>query len=256
MKMKYKFVAFHTMTRGAGKPGYVVNCAKALADAGVHVLVLDAVMYEQGAIAHQFFEILGVTPANEEGNNLYDLIHDYEASCLDHGTPPAASAPLPAAPRQEPPETNSFRRYRYPDVCSRTTRLPGLPLISFLPGNNGRVIEVRERIDFHELHESRSGHQFFEYIKAALSERFDIVLINAPAGHQEISGILCGQIADLILAIDLDSPALEPDASFEACRQLAQRVREEGRRRIEVKSVKGHDLPEVVKMILEDDDSL
>ncbi len=254
--MKYKFVAFHTMTRGAGKPGYVVNCAQALADAGVNVLVLDAVMYEQGAVAHQFFEILGATPVIEDGNNLYDLIHDYEALCLDTGAPPSESAPLPAAAQQKHPEISYFRGSRYPDAYSRTTRLPDLPLISFLPGNNGRVIEVRERIDFHELHENRSGHQFFEYVKAALSERFDVVLINAPAGHQEISGILCGQIADLILAIDVDSPVLEPDSSFEACRQLAQRVHEEGRRRIEVKSVKGHSLPEVVKMILQDYDDL
>lgn len=252
--MKYKFVAFHTMTRGAGKPGYVVNCAKALADAGVNVLVLDAVMYEQGAIAHQFFEILGAAPVIEDGKNLYDLIQDYEDLCLDNGAPPSEAAPFPIATQQKPLETSCFRGYRYPDAYSRTTRLPGLPLISFLPGNNGRVIDVRKRIDFHELHESRSGHQFFEYLKAALSDRFDVVLINAPAGHQEISGILCGQIADLILAIDVDSPVLEPDASFEACRQLAQRVHEEGWRRIEVKSVKGHSLSEVVKMILQDDD--
>ncbi len=254
--MKYKFVAFHTMTRGAGKPGYVVNCAKALADAGVNVLVLDAVMYEQGAIAHQFFEILGATPVIEDGKNLYDLIHDYEALCLDSGAPPFEAEPLPLANHLEYPESSCFRGYRYPDVCSRTTRLPDLPLISFLPGNNGRVVEVRERIDFQESHESRYGQQFFEYVKAALSERFDVVLINAPAGHQEISGILCGQIADLILAIDLDSPVLEPDASFEACRQLAQRVHKEGWRRIEVKSVKGHSLSEVVKMILQEDDGL
>ena len=95
--MKYKFVAFHTMMRGAGKPEYVVNCAKALADAGVNVLVLDAVMYEQGAIAHQFFEILGATPVIENGKNLYDLIHDYEALCLDNGAPPSEAEPFPLA---------------------------------------------------------------------------------------------------------------------------------------------------------------
>ena len=48
--MAYKFVAFHTMMRGAGKPEYIVGCARTLAEKGGKVLVVDGLMYEQDAI--------------------------------------------------------------------------------------------------------------------------------------------------------------------------------------------------------------
>lgn len=246
--MKHRLVAFHTMMRGTEKPAYVVRCAKALAERSANVLILDGLMYEQGAISHQIYELLGSTPVIEDGKNLYDLIRDYEILCSTKSEPSFGRDVHSAGPLRFP-VTTLFNGHRYPDVCARAIPVTGWPSISYLPGNNGKVVEVRERIDFHELYENFDGHQFFEYVRGALAERYDIVLINAPAGHQEISGILCSQLADLILAIDLDSPAVEADASFEACRKLAQRVREEGRHKIEVKSIKSHDLDEVVQMI-------
>ncbi len=237
--MKYRVIAFHTMMRGTGKPTYVVSCAKALAERNTRVLVLDGLMYEQGAVQHQIYEVLGSTPAVGDGKNLYDLIRDYEKLCSNGGEPRGLTV------------TNLFNGHRYPDVCSRAIPLHGWSSIDYLPGNDGKVVAVRERIDFHELYENHDGHRFFEYIKNALTERYDIVLINAPAGHQEISGILCGQLADLILAIDMDSPAIETNASYEACKQLVQRVHEQGGRQIDVKSIKSHELDEVVQTILQ-----
>ncbi len=237
--MKHRFVAFHTMMRGTGKPTYVVRCAKALAQRNTRVLVLDGLMYEQGAVQHQIYEVLGSTPTVEDGKNLYDLIRDYETLYTDTATTGEFTI------------SNLPDGQRYPDACSRTIPLHGWSSIDYLPGNNGNVVEVRERIDFIALYEQHDGHRFFEYVKATLSERYDVVLINAPAGHQEISGILCGQLADLILAIDMDSPAIKTDASFEACRKLAQSVQNQRGRGIEVKSVKGHDLDAVIQMILQ-----
>ena len=249
--MKYQFIAFHTMTRGSGKPAYVVKCAKVLAASSAKVLVLDGLMYEQGAITHQLFEILGATVVVEDGKNLYDLVRDYEILCAEWGSPPVESD-QPVSGRLRFPATVRYKGHVYPDVCARTMPLSGDFSISYLPGNNGRVVDVRERIDFQELYEDRAGAQFFDYMKNALSRQFDIVLVNAPTGHQEISGILCGHMADLILAIDVDSPAVEPSASFEACTQLAARVREEGGRDIRVKSIKGHSLEKIIQMILKD----
>lgn len=248
--MKHRFIAFHTMMRGSGKPAYVVGCAKALAERNANVLVLDGLMYELGAIPHQFYEVLGSTPVIKDGNNLYDLIRDYETLRLNEIVPYSRHDmrfPRPLAF----PVTHVFMGRPYPDVCGRAILLPGWPSISYLPGNNGKVVDVRERIDFHQLYENLDGERFFDYAKGALSERYDYVLINAPAGHQEISGILCGQLADLLLAIDVASPAVEADASFEACKQLVQRVHEEGRHKIEVKSVKGQDLNTVMQIILQ-----
>lgn len=250
MTMKYRYVAFHTMARGSGKPEYVVNCAKALADRGIQVLVLDGLMYEQGAILHRFYEVLGSAPKAEDGNNLYDLIRDYEILCAGNGAPPGERDDRATAGLSRP-DTKYYRGRLYPDVAGRTSPIQGHPSISYLPGNNGKVVEVRARIDFQELYENCDGQRFFQYLRDALAERFDVVLMNAPAGHQEISGIICGQLADLILAIDLDSPAVEVDASFEACKRLAQRASETDHHSIAVQRVKGHSVPEVVDMILE-----
>jgi len=247
--MKHRFIAFHTMMRGSGKPAYVIKCAKALAEKNANVLVLDGLMYEQGGIQHQIYEVLGATPVIEDGKNLYDLIRDYEI-LYSSESEPSSGHDMPSAGPLGFPVTNLFNGHRYPDICSRVIPLPGWSSISYLPGNNGKVVEIRERIDFYQLYDDLDGHRFFDYIKDALSGCYDFVLINAPAGHQEISGILCGQLADLILAIDVDSPAVEADASFEACKQLAQRVYEEDRHKIEVKSIKGHDLDKVIQMIL------
>jgi hypothetical protein len=246
--MKYRFVAFHTMARGSGKPTYVVNCAKALADAGARVLVLDGLMYEQGAIPHQFYVALGATPIAEDGKNLYDLIRDYEILYLARGTPAPRQNDVRQA-RLSNPATRLYRGRLYPDAVGRASSLPGHPAIGYLPGNNGRVVEIRERIDFQELYDRFEGRLFFDYVKDTLAECFDVVLANAPAGHQEISGILCGQLADLVLAIDIDGPAVEPNASFQACKLLADRASAENRRRIEVRSVKGHSVSQVVGMI-------
>lgn len=249
--MKHRFIAFHTMMRGSGKPAYVVGCAKALAEINAHVLVLDGLMYEQGAIPHQFYEALGSAPVIEDGKNLYDLIRDYEI--LHSGAsnvPPESESHM--ADALGFPMTNLINGYRYPDACGRAIPLPGWPSISYLSGNNGKVVDVRERIDFNRLYENLDGDRFFNYIRDALSARYDVILLNAPAGHQEISGILCGQLADLILAVDVDSPAVEANASFEACKQLARRVQEESRRKIAVKSIKGHNLDAVMQIILQD----
>ena len=83
---------------------------------------------------------------------------------------------------------------------------------------------MKKRIDFHELFDSHSGHELFKYIREQLSGTYDYILLNAPAGHQEISGILCGQMADVILAIDVDNPAVEADASFQTCSKLAEQI--------------------------------
>jgi len=248
--MKHRFVAFHTMMRGSGKPAYVVSCAKALAEKGVKVLVLDGLMYEQGAISHQFYEILGSTPILEDGKNLYDLIRDYEIlRTIESGEPSGDESGR--IHHLAFPVTHLFQGLTYPGVCERVIPLPDWPAIGYLPGNNGRVVEVRERIDFHRLYEDLDGYRFFDYLKETLIGCSDVILINAPAGHQEISGILCGQIAELILAIDVDSPAVEANASFQACRQLALRVHKDGRHKIEVKSIKGHSLDQVTEMILQ-----
>lgn len=251
VSMTYTFVAFHTMIRGSGKPRYIVGCARALAEKGAKVLVVDGLMYEQGAIPHQFYEILGSSPAiRADGRNLYDLICDYETLCAGNEAPPEGLADG-IKNRLAFPVTRIYRNHVLPDVCGRASTIPDYDRISYLPGNNGDLVEVKERIDFHELFESHSGHEFFRYIREQLIGEYDFVLLNAPAGHQEISGILCGHMADVILAIDVDSPAVSSDSSFRTCSKLVQRARKEGMRPIPVKSVKGHDLEDVVGMIVE-----
>ena len=56
-------------------------------------------------------------------------------------------------------------------------------------------------------------------------------------------------MADIVLAIDVDSPAFETDASFQACLKLARKMQERESRPIVVKSVKEHDVGEIVDMI-------
>lgn len=249
--MNNQFIAFHTMIRGSGKPQYIVGCARALAEKGAKILILDGLMYEQCAIPHQFYQMLDTSPViPKDGNNLYDLIFDYETICDGNETPPKRIA-KDVEKRLTYPVTRMFRKHVFPDVCGRVSPVPGYRLISYLAGNNGNVVEIRERIDFHELFESHCGYEFFEYIREQLTGEYDFILLNAPAGHQEISGIFCGHMADIILAIDIDSPSIEDDPSFQTCRKLAQRIQDDGLRQVCVKSVKGHDLEEVVEMILE-----
>ncbi len=248
--MKLQFVSFHTMMRGLGKPAYVVKCAKALAERNVNVLILDGLMYEQGQIQHYIYEVLGSNPVIKDGNNLYDYIRDYETLCSTKSETYSGYDAHSNDLRKSPVANVLGVHPPYPEINGRIMQITGWPSISYLPGNNGKVVEVRERIDFHAIYEHFGGYQFFEYVRNSLSEHYDITLINAPAGHQEISGILCSQLSDLILALDLDSPAVEADASFEACEQLVQRAHEQGGHTIEVKSLKGHNLDEVVKLIL------
>lgn len=246
--MSHQFIAFHTMVRGSGKPGYIVTCARKLAESGANVLIMDGLMYEQGAVALQIYEQLGSKPVVQDGKNLYDLIADYETLCGGRMAPPAVVS-TDTADELKYEHTRVYRNKVYPDVLGRIVPVPGYPHISYLPGNNGDVVEVRERIDFNRLFESHSGHSFFRYIREELAGHYDFVLLNAPAGHQEISGILCGDMADLILAIDVDSPAIDSSPSFEACKHLAQRVQEEQWREIEVKSLKGQDAEQILQII-------
>lgn len=237
------------MTRGSGKPAYVVNCAKLLAEAKANVLILDGLMYEQGTILHQFYQILGTAPVLEDGKNLYDLIRDYEVLCQG-GSFPANECSESVRRQLTYPVTKRWHGGLLPDVCGRASLLPGQEAISYLPGNNGDVVEVRERIDFNDLFEHKSGYHLFCFIAQELVGRYDLILLNAPAGHQEISGIMCGQMADLLLAIDLDSPMADSTPSYEACMRLIKRVNAGGGRVVDVKSVRGLAPEAVVEMIL------
>ncbi|MEA3275363.1 MAG: hypothetical protein U9Q81_08785, partial [Pseudomonadota bacterium] len=185
----------------------------------------------------------------EDGKNLYDLICDYETLCAGRDFP-GAECNRSVLEQLGFPVTRRYRGGLLPDVCGRVSPLPNREKIAFLPGSNGNVVEVRRRIDFQTLFERHSGYAFFQYVAEELARQFELILLSAPAGHQEISGILCGQMADLILAIDLDSPAMESNPSYEACMQLARQVRSSNGRRIDVKSVRGQPPEEVVQMIL------
>lgn len=249
--MTYKFIAFHTMLRGSGKPAYIVGCARALADKGAKVLVVDGLMYEQGAIPLLFHKMLNssiTTPVS--GKNLYDLISDYETLCASSSKPPVKLTGE-MENRLTFAETQMYQNLVFPDVCGRVSEVPGFERINYLGGNDGNVVEVKRRLDFHELFDTRSGHKFFRYIREQLSGAYDYILLNAPAGHQEISGILCGQIADVIFAIDVDSPVVEADASYQTCQKLAQQIQNERLRPISVESIKGHEVEEVAAMIMD-----
>ena len=249
--MACKFITFHTMISDSGKPEHVVGCAMALAERGCKVLIVDGVLYEQSAIPYQFHELLGSLPGQPKyGKNLYDLIVDYETLCADGRSPPKRRV-KGLEGKLTFPITQIHCGHVFPDVLGRIATIPGHAGIGYLAGNNGDVVDVRERLDFHELFESRCGYEFFKYIRKQLSEEYEFVLLNAPSGHQEISGIYCGHMADIILAIDVDSPAFEADVSFQACKKLAQRIQEEGLRPISVRSVKEHDIKEMIDMIVE-----
>ena len=249
--MACKFITFHTMIRDSGKPEHIVGCAMALTERGSKVLIVDGVLYEQSAIPHQFHEILDSLPEkSKHGKNLYDLIVDYETLCADKRSPPKRHI-KGIESKLTFPITQIHCGHVFPDVLGRIVTIPGYAGIGYLAGNNGDVVEVKERLDFHELFESRCGYEFFKYFRKQLSEKYDFVLLNAPSGHEEISGIYCGHMADVILAIDVDSPAFEANVSFQACKKLAQRIQEEGLRPISVKSVKEHGIKEMMDMITE-----
>jgi hypothetical protein len=249
--MTYKFVAFHTMLRGSGKPEYIVGCAEALAEKGASVLVVDGLMYEQGAIPLLLYEMLNSTVATPSaGKNLYDLVSDYETLCGEGNKPPGKLT-REMGKKLTFPAIQMYQNLVFPEVCDRVSEVPGFERISYLAGNDGNVVEVKRRLDFHELFDARSGHKFFRYIREQLSGVYDYILLNAPAGHQEISGILCGQMADVIFAIDVDSPVVEADASYQTCRKLAQQIQNERLRPISVKSIKGHKVEEITAMIME-----
>ena len=250
--MSCKFVTFHTMIIGPAKPLDIVGCAMALVGKGAKVLIMDGVMYEQSAIPHQFHMLLNSLPGRPtNGRNLYDLIADYNTLCSNKKSPPGGITKS-LEDKLVFPVTKRYRDHVFPDVIGRISTIPDYSDINYLAGNNGSVVEVKDRLDFFELFESRCGFEFFKYIRKELSEVYDFVLLSAPPGHQEISGIFCSHMTDLILAIDIDSPAFEKDASFQACRKLAQRIREEGLRPISVKSVKEHNVKEIVDMIMEE----
>ncbi len=245
-----KMISFHSMVRGSGKSALVVKAAKFLADQGHQVLLLDGYLYEIGGLHHNIAKIFGTWPTCEHGHNLYDIIEDYQTLHQAHLDPAAELAPQTLG-LLNLPAVKSLHGRLMPEVIQRAVPVPTQERIHFLPGNHGDVLELLAPIDFDHLFDAQQGGQFFQFLKDEWSEHYDYVLCNANTGYDSFSGIICGQLADLLLAVDMDYNGGPVNPSYSACLRLACRATQAGFRPVPVKSIKTHDVNTVAQILAE-----
>jgi len=248
--MAQKFISFHSMIRGSGKTAYVVRTAKALSEKNHKVLLIDGYTHEVGGLLHRVADILGSVPELAYGCNLYDIMRDHEL---------LLSVDREAKKKDVEKTVNKLTRsdvviykgHIVPEIVDRVCHIPGYDRIDFLPGTDSGNMDIKPAIDFKHLYENQQGCNFFDFLKDSLKNRYDFILIDAPVGFYTISGILCGHLADLFLAVDVDSPAYEGRPSYEVGLRLAEQVTRADQHPIRVESVKGQEAGYLVDLILE-----
>ncbi|MCP3869837.1 MAG: hypothetical protein GY703_17445 [Gammaproteobacteria bacterium] len=247
--MGKQFVSFHSMIRGSGKTTYMVHAAKDLGERGYRVLLVDGYIYEVGGLLHRVADIMESVPEWREGCNLYELIRDHELLCSAN----------PKSKKKEieklinglsRSEVFMYQGQMVPEVVSRMRQIPGYERIDFLPGSDCRNMDIKPAIDFEHLYDNQFGCNFFDYLKDSLKAHYDFVLIDAPVGFYTISGILCGQLADLFLAVDVDSRAYQNRPSYEVGLKLAKKLEDSGLVPPRVEAIKGDGVEYLVDLIV------
>ncbi|MEJ1381061.1 MAG: hypothetical protein RPU52_04755 [Candidatus Sedimenticola sp. (ex Thyasira tokunagai)] len=246
--MGKKFVSFHSMIRGSGKRAYMARAAKALSEKKYRVLLLDGYIYEVGGLLHRAVDVLDSVPEWREGCNLYDLICDHVT--LLSADPKSKKKDLDKIIQKlNLPDVTMYKGQAVPDILQRICHFPEYELIHFLSGSDCKNMDIKPAIDFERLFDDLPGCNFFDYLKSSLEPHYDFVLIDAPVGFYTISGILCGKLADLFLAVDVDSRAYRGRPSYEVGLKLANNIRESGSPPPRVESIKGDKVSYLVQLI-------
>ncbi|MCP4040838.1 MAG: AAA family ATPase [Gammaproteobacteria bacterium] len=247
--MTNKFVSFHSMVRGSGKTTYMVQVAKALAEKQYKVLLMDGHIYESGGLIHRITDVLGSVLKYEKGHSLYELLNDHEV-LRSAGMKPESKDEKKTLKRLSVQDVEINRGFLMPDVVGRIIHLPEQERIDALLGTDPREIAIKPTIDLERMFDKYYGCEFFDYLKEKLEQIYDFILIDAPVGYSSLSGILCGQLADIFLAIDVDNPAYEHSPSYQVGLKLAEKVNDDGQATISVKSVKDNDVDHMVELVL------
>lgn len=247
--MKKKVVTFHSMVMGSQKTTYMVQVAQMLAEKKYKVLLIDGHIYHPGSLNHKITEILGVVLRYKKGQSLNELLRDHDV-LRAAGIESSAKQGKKIVEKQSLIGIEVYCGFPMPDVVGRIIHLPEHSRIDVLLGSNPQDFAIKPVIDLDKMFEEQYGCDFFNYLKETLEKYYDYILINAPAGFSPLSGILCGQLADIFLAIDVDHPSYEDLPSYQVGLKLAEKICADGQDAIIVKSIKDNSIEQMVKLIL------
>jgi len=248
--MPSKFISFHSMVIGTGKSSLIVQAGKELSKLNYRVLLVDGYMYEIGALRHKIRDIIGVLPKETAGKNLYDLIEDYE-TISTHYINPAFPATFGTVNKLNLPSTNDHGGRLMPEVKDRVLSIPNMPGLDFLPGNNGDVLEIKKPIDFERIFEKWDGRGFFHYIKQEFTSQYDFVLCDTHTGYETLAGVICGHMADQVIAVSVDETENAADnQSYQADVRLTQRMHSAGERPAEVIPINSQDIDNLRRVVI------
>ncbi len=252
--MSSKFISFHSMVIGTGKSSLIVRAGKELSARNYRVLLLDGYMYEIGGLRHKIRNLLGETPPHPNGRNLYDMVEDFETIC-SHYINPSFPASFGTVNKLNLPDVHKTGDRLMPEVRKRAVQIPNIGGLDFMPGNNGDVLEIKKPIDFERIFEEWNGKDFFDYVKQELTSQYDFVLCDTHTGYETLASIICGHMADLVFAVDVDlQENKEENQSYQVNVRLAQRLQSAGEETAKVMPINSQDIDRLLQIILDNTD--
>ncbi len=230
----------------------MLQVAKNLADKQFKVLLMDGHLYQPG-LAHLITDNLGDVLEYEHGQSLYELLIDHEI---------LRSAGINSGEKEEKKlfeqlnlkGVEVYNGFAMPDVVGRIIHLPNQERIDVILGCDPQNINIKTEVDLARMFKKNYGYEFANYLKEKLRKLYDFILIDVQVGFSPMSGLLCGQISDTIMAIDVDNPIYKHLPSYQVGQKLAEKINQCKHSNISVKSVQGSNIEQIVKLIIDENE--
>jgi cellulose biosynthesis protein BcsQ len=181
-------VTFYSYKGGVGRSMALANVADLVARSGLRVLMVDFDLEAPGL--ESFFPVEGEVIRGQEG--LLDLLLTFKYS-------------MSVASSGE--ETDAFRQLERFVATIYPARSNGGSLDLITAGRRGtdeqmlRYGAELRRFDWLDFYFTWSGELFFEWLRRAFAERYDVVLVDSRTGVTEMGGICAYQLADAIVVL-------------------------------------------------------
>ena len=181
-------VTFYSYKGGVGRSMALANVADLMARSGLRVLMVDFDLEAPGL--ESFFPVEGEVIRGQEG--LLDLLLTFKYS-------------MSVASSGE--ESHAFRQLERFVATIYPARSDGGCLDLITAGQRGtdeqmlRYGAELRRFDWMDFYFTWSGELFFEWLRRAFAERYDVVLVDSRTGVTEMGGICAYQLADVIVVL-------------------------------------------------------
>ncbi|HLK79215.1 MAG TPA: FxSxx-COOH system tetratricopeptide repeat protein [Streptosporangiaceae bacterium] len=181
-------VTFYSYKGGVGRSMALANVADLMARSGLRVLMVDFDLEAPGL--ESFFPVEGEVIRGQEG--LLDLLLTFKYS-------------MSVASSGE--ENHAFRQLERFVATIYPARSDGGCLDLITAGQRGtdeqmlRYGAELRRFDWMDFYFTWSGELFFEWLRRAFAERYDVVLVDSRTGVTEMGGICSYQLADVIVVL-------------------------------------------------------